>query len=76
MQTLKFKIPSQLYPTRFSNVNYSKLKPRLLKSNLRISTLCATTWNNFVANTEKELESSSLIKAKAKTKLLIIENAK
>ena len=37
--------------------------------------LCAATWNNFVANTEKELESSSLIKAKVKAKLLDIKNA-
>ena len=75
MQALKFKIPSHLYPTRFPNVNYSKLKTRLRKSRLRISILCAATWNNFVANTEKELESSSLINAKVKAKLLDIKNA-
>ena len=31
-------------------------------------------WNNFVANTEKELESSSLFESKVKTKLLDFEN--
>ena len=31
-------------------------------------------WNNFVANTEKELQSSSLFKSKVKTKLLDFEN--
>ena len=31
-------------------------------------------WNNFVANTEKELESSSLFKSKIKTKLFEFQN--
>ena len=33
-----------------------------------------TKWNNFVANTEKEFESTSLFKAKVKPKLPYFEN--
>ena len=55
-----FKMLSHSYPTRFSSVNYSKPKTRLRKSRFRISIRGLATWNNFVANTEKELESSSL----------------
>ena len=59
-----FNIPSHSYPIRFSSVNYSKPKTRLRKSRFRISIRGPVTWNNFVANTEKELESSSLLKSK------------
>ena len=69
-----FKMPSHSYPTRFSSVNYSKPKTRLLQSRFRISIRGPVIWNNFVANTEKELESSSLFKLKVKTKPLDFEN--
>ena len=69
-----FKMPSHSYPTRFSSVNYSKPKTRLRKSRCRISIGGPAIWNNFVANTEEELESSSLFKSKVKTKLLEFEN--
>ena len=69
-----FTMPSQSYPTRFSNLNYSKPKTRLRKSMFRISTRGTAIWNNFVANTEKELESSSILKSKIKTNLLDFEN--
>ena len=59
-----FKVPSHSYPTRFSSVNYSKLKTRLRESRFRISIRSSPIWNNFVAKTEKELESSSLFKSK------------
>ena len=68
-----YKMPSHSYPTRFSSVTYSKPKPRLRKSRLRISIRDPAIWNNFFANTEKELESSSLFKLKVKTKLLEIK---
>ena len=55
-----FKMPSHSYPTRFSSVNYSKPKTRLRKSSFWISIRGRAIWNNFVANTKKELESSSL----------------
>ena len=63
-----FKMPSHSYPTRFSSVNYNKPKTRLRKSRFRISIRGPTIWNNFVANTKKEVES------KVKTKLLHFEN--
>ena len=70
-----FKIPSHSYPTSLSSVNYTKPKTRLRKSRFQISIPGGpATWKNFVANTEKELESSSLFKSKVKTKLLDHEN--
>ena len=69
-----FKIPSHSHPTPFSSVNYSKPKTRLRKSRFRISIRGPAIWNNFVGNTEKELESSSLFKSKVKSKLLDFEN--
>ena len=69
-----FKMPSHSYPTRFSSVNYSKPKTRLLQSRFRISIRGPVIWNNFVANTEKELESSSLFKTKVKTNFFDFEN--
>ena len=71
---LTFKMPSHLYPTRFSTVNYSKAKTRLRKSRFPISIQGPATWNNFFANTEKDLESRSLFKSEVKTKLLHLEN--
>ena len=65
-----FKMSSHSYSIRFLRVNYSKTKTRLCKSRSRISIRGPTVWNSFVANTEKELESRSLFKSKAKTKLL------
>ena len=69
-----FKMPSHSHPTRFSSVSYSKQETRISKSRFRISIRGPAIWNNFVANTEKELESSSLLKSKVKTKLLAFEN--
>ena len=69
-----FKMRPHPCPTRFSRVNCSKPKSRLRKSRFRISTRGPAIWNNFVANTEKVLESSSLFKSKVKTKLLDFEN--
>ena len=54
-----FKMPSHSYPTRFSNVNYNKPKTRQRKSRFRIPKRGPAIWNNFVANTGKEVESSS-----------------
>ena len=71
---ITFKMPSHSYSTRFSSVNYSKPKTRLHKSRSRISIRGPATWNNFIANTEKELESSSLFKSRVKTKRLDFEN--
>ena len=68
------KMPSHSHLTCFSSVSYNKRKTRLRKSRCRISIRGPTIWNNFVANTEKELELSSLFKSKVKTKLLDFEN--
>ena len=62
-----FKMLSHSYPTLFSSVNYSKPKTRLRIStdiDIRISIRGPAIWNNFVANTEKEVKSSSLFKSK------------
>ena len=69
-----FKMPSHSYPTRLSSVNCSKQKTRLRKSRFQISIGGPAIYNNFVANIEKELESSSLFKSKVKTKLLDFKN--
>ena len=68
-----FEMPSHSYPTRFSNANYRKPKTKFRKSRFRISIRGPTVWNDFVGNTEKELESSSLFKAKVKSRLLDFE---
>ena len=67
-------MPSHSHPTLFSSVNYIKTKTTLRKSRFWISLRGPAIWNNFVANTEKELESSSFFKSKVKTKLLYFEN--
>ena len=62
------------YPTRFSSVNYINAEVRLSKTRFRISIRGTAIWNNFVDNTEKELESISLFKSKVKNKFLDFEN--
>ena len=69
-----FEIPSHPYPTRFSSTSYKKPKIKFRKSRFRISIRGPTIWNDFVANTEKELDSSSLFKSRVKSKLLDFEN--
>ena len=68
-----FKMPSHSYPTRLPSVNYNKPKTRLRKSRFQISIRGPAIWNNFVANTEKEVQSSSLFKSKLATKFLDFE---
>ena len=58
-----FKMPSHSHPTRFLSVSYSKPETRIRKSRFRISICGPAIWNNFVANTGKELESSPLLKS-------------
>ena len=69
-----FETPFYWYPTRFSSINYSKPKKRLRKIRFRISIWSPSISNNFVADTEKELESSAVFKSKVKTKLLDFVN--
>ena len=69
-----FKMSFHSYPTRFSSVNYSNTEVRLSKTRFRIPIRGPAIWNNFVDNTEKELESISLFKSKVKNKFLDFEN--
>ena len=66
----KFKKPSHLYPTRFSNVNYIKPTYKLDKCKFRISVREHYLWNEFLTQTEKEMQSTSSFKILVKQKLL------
>ena len=66
----KFQKPSHLYPTRFSNVNYIKPTYKLNKCKFRISVRGPYLWNEFLTQTEKEIESTSTFKILVKQKLL------
>ena len=68
-----FKMPSHSYPTRFSSVIYSKPKTRLRKNRFRISIRRPAIWNNFVANTEKELELALFLNKKLKPNSLSLK---
>ena len=77
----KFKKPSHLYPTRFSNFNYMKATYKLNKCKFRISIRGPYLWNEFLTQTEKEIESISSFKILVKqkyyhhiTNCLIFEN--
>ena len=69
MRKIKTGTGPTLYPTRFSSVNYGKPKARQRKSRFWIFVQGSAIWNNFVANKEKELESSPLFKSKVKNEL-------
>ena len=66
----KFKKPSHLYPIRFSNINYIKPTYKLNKCKFRISVRGPYLWNEFLTQTEKEIESTSSFKILVKQKLL------
>ena len=69
----KFKKPSRLYRTRFSNVNYIKPTYKLNKYKFRILVRGPYLWNEFLIQTEKEIESTSSFKIlTSKTKIIII----
>ena len=65
----KFKKPSHLYPTRFFNVNYIKPTYKLNKCKFQISVRRPYLWNEFLTQTEKEIESTSTFKILVKQKL-------
>ena len=58
-----------LHPTRFSNVNYIKRTYKLDKCKFRIL-VRMNLWNEFLTQTEKEIESTSSFKILVKQKLL------
>ena len=66
----KFKKPSHLYPTRFSKVNYIKPTYKLNKCKFQISVGGPYLWNEFLTQTEREIESTSNFKIIVKQKLL------
>ena len=61
-------------PTNFSQFNYKIPKTALSKSKFRISFRGPSIWNNFLQNSEKEIESLPLFKSKLKLKLLSFNN--
>ena len=65
---------SHSHPTRFSNENYRKPQIKLYICRFQISIRDPAIWNDLVGSTEKEIQSSSLFKAKVKSKLLNFEN--
>ena len=66
----KFKKPSHLNPTRFSNFNYIKLTYKLNKCKFRMSIRGPYLWKEFLIQTEKEMASTSSFKIVVKEKLL------
>ena len=58
------------YPTNFSQFNYKIPKTALSKSKCRISFRGPSIRNNFLQNSEKEIESLPFFKSKLKVKLL------
>ena len=58
--------------TNFSQFNYKIPKTALTKSKFRISFRGLSIWNNFLQNSEKEIESLPLFKSKLKLKLLFL----
>ena len=62
------------YPINFSQFNYKIPKTTLSKSKFRISFRGPSIWNNFLQNSEKEIESLPLFKSKLKLKLLSLSN--
>ena len=70
----KFQKPAHPYPTNFSKLNYLKLTSQLSRSKHRISVRSPALWNEFLTDSEKEIENLSLFKSKVKSKLLSYEN--
>ena len=70
----KFEKICHGYPTNFSQFNYKTPKTALSKSKFRISFRGPSIWNNFLKNSEKEIESLPLFKSKLKLKLLSFSN--
>ena len=65
----KFKKPSNLYSTRICNINYFKATYKLIKCKFQISVRGPYLWNEFLTQTEKELENVSSFKILVKQKL-------
>ena len=70
----KFKKPSHLYTTRFSNISQIKPTCKLNKCKFWVSIRGPCLWNEFLTQTEKEIESTSSFKIVVKHKLLSLYN--
>ena len=70
----KFTKPSHIYPTRFSQINYTKPTHKLNRCKYRISVRGPYLWNEFLSNKEKEIELTSSFKSTIKSKLLSLNN--
>ena len=70
----KFRKPSQLYPTRFSHLNYVKPIPKLNKCKYGISYRGRFIRNYFLSITDKEITDVAKFKAATKSKLLSLKN--
>ena len=71
---LKFRKPSQSYPTRFSHLNYVIPTPKLNKCKYGISYRGPFIWNNFLSIADKEVTDVAKFKAGTKSKLLSLRN--
>ena len=72
----KFRKPSHMYQTRFSNTNYSRPISALEKSKYRISSRGPYLWNNYLSNNEKHNTNLQTFKSNLKSKILNCENEK
>ena len=70
----KLTKPSHLYPTRFSQLNYSKPTHELDRCKYRISIRGPYIWNEYLTKKEKEIELTSNFKLAVKSKLLLSNN--
>ena len=70
----KFQEQAHPCPTNFWKLNYIKPTSQLTRSNFRISVTAAALWNNFLTESEREIENISLFQSKLKFKLLSNEN--
>ena len=65
-----FQKPAHPYPTNFSKLNYIKPTCQLSRSKYRISVRGPDLWNEFLTDSEKEIENLSLFKSKVKSSLI------
>ena len=66
----KFQKRAHPYPTNFSKLVFNQLS----RSKYRIYVRGLALWNEFLTNSEKEIENLLLFKSKEKSKLLSYEN--
>ena len=70
----KFTYPSHRYPTNFSKNNFASPKYLSHKSKYKMSIRGPSLWNKVLSSTEKELQDTSLFKAKLESKFLKMDD--